>query len=368
MADHQREPIRLTREELYEKVWQTPIVKLAETYGVSDVAIHKACERHCVPKPQRGYWAQVACGLEVERPPLPVVDAATKDVVIGKQQNAVREGSSTPKEIVAVPVPERLTTPHPLVERTLWWMERQQEKDFDYASERQADCLNIDVGKGSVRRGLRIWDALLKALEARGWSASIQGQRWQPKTVISKVGVKLFLRMRERSVSTPHVPSAAEKERMKRYPAFHDVPDKDWKLSGELFLAINDEYGAGMRRPRGDGAKGKLEDRVGDFISVIDEEYASEIVKEKERAEWHRKFQEEQRRREEVERRRKAEEKRIADLEGMAERWHKAERIRRFIACVEERASRQGPLDPQSELGQWIQWARQHAQQIDPMH
>jgi len=87
MTDDQRQPVRLTREEFYQKVWETPVVKLAESFVVSDVAIHKAFEKHDIPKPPRGYWAQLAFGKEVERPPLsPILDSGLNNVVIGQRQ------------------------------------------------------------------------------------------------------------------------------------------------------------------------------------------------------------------------------------------------------------------------------------------
>lgn len=42
------------RKELYEKVWSKPVVKVAEEYGVSDVAIAKVCRKLSVPVPGRG--------------------------------------------------------------------------------------------------------------------------------------------------------------------------------------------------------------------------------------------------------------------------------------------------------------------------
>lgn len=33
-----------------------PIIKIAKDFGVSDVAVHKACDRHGIAKPGRGYW------------------------------------------------------------------------------------------------------------------------------------------------------------------------------------------------------------------------------------------------------------------------------------------------------------------------
>jgi hypothetical protein len=46
------------REELYEKVWSEPVTKVAKGYGVSDVALAKACRKLKVPVPGRGYWAK----------------------------------------------------------------------------------------------------------------------------------------------------------------------------------------------------------------------------------------------------------------------------------------------------------------------
>jgi hypothetical protein len=59
------------RNELYEKVWEKPLKRVAEEYGVSDVAIGKACRKLMIPLPGRGYWAKKAANQPVEpRPPL----------------------------------------------------------------------------------------------------------------------------------------------------------------------------------------------------------------------------------------------------------------------------------------------------------
>ena len=63
---------RYDRERLYEEVWTEPTQKVAKRYGVSDVAIAKACALLNIPKPPRGYWARHAAGRKLpKRPPLP---------------------------------------------------------------------------------------------------------------------------------------------------------------------------------------------------------------------------------------------------------------------------------------------------------
>jgi hypothetical protein len=61
----------MKRSELYEKVWSAPMTKLAKELGISDVGLAKACRRHDVPAPPRGYWAKLAAGHKPPRTPLP---------------------------------------------------------------------------------------------------------------------------------------------------------------------------------------------------------------------------------------------------------------------------------------------------------
>jgi hypothetical protein len=60
------------RERLYAEVWAEPTQKIAERYGISDVALAKVCRQLQVPKPSRGYWAKKASARPVPgRPKLP---------------------------------------------------------------------------------------------------------------------------------------------------------------------------------------------------------------------------------------------------------------------------------------------------------
>lgn len=55
----------LTRKELYELVWQTPMSRLATQYGITGNGLAKICDRMKVPCPPRGYWAKKAAGKKV---------------------------------------------------------------------------------------------------------------------------------------------------------------------------------------------------------------------------------------------------------------------------------------------------------------
>lgn len=48
----------ISKEELQQLVWEMPTERIAEKYGVSDVAIAKRCKKLGIEKPGRGYWAK----------------------------------------------------------------------------------------------------------------------------------------------------------------------------------------------------------------------------------------------------------------------------------------------------------------------
>ncbi|MCL4761636.1 MAG: hypothetical protein KJ018_07605, partial [Burkholderiales bacterium] len=61
----------ITREELHELVWSTPMIKVAEKFEVSGSYLARVCTELRVPRPERGYWAKLAVGKAPQRPALP---------------------------------------------------------------------------------------------------------------------------------------------------------------------------------------------------------------------------------------------------------------------------------------------------------
>jgi hypothetical protein len=82
MADTQGK--RLTRQELYDLVWSEPMTKISARFGISDVAMAKACQKMQVPVPPSGYWARKSAGKSVlafQLPPRPL--GFTDSMVVG---------------------------------------------------------------------------------------------------------------------------------------------------------------------------------------------------------------------------------------------------------------------------------------------
>jgi len=80
MTGEQR-PVSVTRDALYQQVWQKPMNRLALDYGISGNGLAKICDRLKIPYPPRGYWAKKAAGQKVAQYRLPDAASDTPDTV-----------------------------------------------------------------------------------------------------------------------------------------------------------------------------------------------------------------------------------------------------------------------------------------------
>lgn len=72
--------INLTREQIYDLVWSKPMTQVASDLGISDVMLGKICKKRNIPRPQRGYWANLGSSKKkcsFVRPELP--DCSSKE-------------------------------------------------------------------------------------------------------------------------------------------------------------------------------------------------------------------------------------------------------------------------------------------------
>lgn len=61
----------ISREELYELVWQTPMSKLGAQLATNGPGLAALCRKRQIPTPPLGYWQKKAVGRAPEMPPLP---------------------------------------------------------------------------------------------------------------------------------------------------------------------------------------------------------------------------------------------------------------------------------------------------------
>ena len=363
--------IKCTRNELYEKIWNTPTIKLARDFGLSDVALGKICKKHSIPKPPLGYWAKLAHGKAVPRPPLPNIDDQRLEIIeIRKRPLISAETKTHSAELEKEPpiaVPERLTSPRPLVRLTIDALKNSTPDETGILRARTGGCLNVRVGRQSVGRAMRLMDALIKALEARGSTVNVVERDRAHHTCVKMLDETIEIELREGLNRREKQFTAAELREREKYSWLRDRKEYEFYPSGNFIFAILEYCGEGVRKVWSDGKRQRLENCLNSIIAGLGT--AAEGIKTH-RAElerWERERQEQERRRWEEQERRRKEEEKIKDLDKWVAKWEQSLKIRQFVSEV-EKAAAENEAKKTVNLTEWLSWARDYADSIDPIH
>jgi hypothetical protein len=356
----------LTRQELYDRVWATPMSKLCREFGLSDVGLAKICKAHEVPYPPPGYWAKVHSGVPARKLPLkPASDPALDEVRIrgraapeppAAAREAAEAGAAAERQAEnRIEVAATLADPLPLVERTARNLTAAKPGPDGRVRPRAGRCLDVEVSPAQVDRAARLLDALVKALEARGYPVSV-GDEERPKTWVTVLGERMSVRLEEGL------------EHRERVESFFDRRHKhDSVPNGKLVLRIDDTLGWGYRRQWSDGKKA-LDGMLNSVVAGLVKAAETSVGLREENARREREAKEAERRRREAEERQRQEAARVQDFNDKLAAWEQAERVRAFVAAVRADAARRGvAVEPGGELDRWLAWAARRADRVDPL-
>jgi hypothetical protein len=365
----------LKREDLYEQVWSEPVLKAAEKYGITGTALSKICRKAGVPVPPVGYWQRLQYGYKPERPPLPPLkDGARSLIAIGKRAPRPKYSPQVEAQLACeedeknrVRVAARLTRPHPLVRMTADALrQRQPDQSGMLSRPWREKCLDIRVSRAGLPRALRIMDAFLKAVEVRGFRASVEAGE-KAATYVELLGEQVEIALEEKMKRKDHLLTKEESERRAKY-AWSSAPRWDYEPAGILQFRIKEIWGDGARKTWCDGRKQRVEEALNDVIAglvvVAEAKQRHQIEMERQR----RERAEAERRRLELEQRRREEAEQLKALEHEATLWARSQQLRAYIDAVEREALKRGILaEPGSKLYGWLEWARRRADCLDPL-
>jgi len=166
--------LRLTRTELYQRVWSTPVIRLAEQFGITNFLLTGICRKHEIPTPPAGYWSKVAHDKATAQPPLGG-DAQTI-VDIGKAKTpgyrtskpaAPRKMSDPPAVPAYAPkLADRVSAPHSKVAKTLTRL--RAGKGAGLISVMGAGCFKVRATTAVADRVELVLDRLLVKLDEQG--------------------------------------------------------------------------------------------------------------------------------------------------------------------------------------------------------
>lgn len=402
---------KVTREELYNLVWKSPITLLAKDYCMSDVGFSKVCKKLNIPLPPRGYWARVRSGQKVKTPPLP---KPNKDTLLFHHfdfdNNSIKATHLSSIGNIRQ-IPDGSYTFVHLDDQTPSYTREAIEDATKLINKIKTEIRNFKISKTFFPADIKISETnealLLAKLNGRERATpyrkdyfnicvshdmssramvilneiyilvyKFEGQFTQLNTYhsntssnihgISFFGENIQFFIEEKSKRSDYIPN--KEDIRKSIESWRTYPKYTYTPSGEITFRIDFPVWGnhGLRKSWTDKNNRKLEEQIPDIlIGCILAATALRIKKgeEQEKLKLQEAQSQEIRRKEE---KRKNELEYQQHLEEMALSWKKSQTIREFVRETEELAlyKFQNKIPPSLKF--WINRARAYADKIDP--
>lgn len=354
----------LTRQELYDLVWSTPMTKAAEGLGLSDRGLAKICARHRVPSPPRGYWAKKEAGKKIrEAIFVPIDDPLLDKILISPQIDnlpdpvrAVIEKRRSERKAAIVrpmqastmksPSNKPVRDPHSCIQATAAKLRRAKPSQAGVIEAIGPGLCGVCVSEKTVERVIFILHRLANACEARGIKFSPADNQMRCTMGADVVTFEI----KERTKQVPHVlteKEMAEQERYQKrldllprggnewdaYGIFAPSPPKfDTIRTGELNVEVHGWGGDGLRRAWRDGKTQIIEGLIDDIVDGLEAHIVAIRHRREEFARAEAERKELQRRRCLAKARLERESERRTLLNKLIRTEQRAERLREWIA------------------------------------
>ncbi len=345
------------RQELYDKLWQFPLRKLAPEYNISDVGLAKVCRKLEIPLPGLGHWTKIACGQTIPRPPLPEVENLPVLIrQIREPETPVLAEDAPQLERIerlaatATPSVTKAMLAHPLIEKTRVALTGVRATDGKLWASQEVECLDLRITKDCLARALRIMAALAHLLEQEGFKVVVEKKATE-STSATVYGEKIRFGLIERSRQVKPTPKPNGSSPYSYNPIRLEP-------TGILSIEVWNYYSGGPQKVWRDRESAKLEEQlpkcVAGMMRIALKERADEKARRVRELAREKRIAAVEAELEKIE----AEEKKIRVLRKEATAWHRAERIREYVAAVRE----SGVKD-----AEWIAWAERQVARLDPL-
>lgn len=359
--------VTLTRKELYEQVWETPMIKLAKQYCMSDQALRKICKKNDIPIPSVKYRSRKFSGHKVSKTPLLGDPSITISILVRDEAQEIQQKiAKTNPDVMVFNVPAELHSFHNITRQI-----KQKMKDRHAYIEGAFRFKQMCLSKENWDRGIRIFDTLIKCLEKNYGRVEIDNNGAFIKLKRSCLHVYINEKIEKIDITPPPTPEQKQKMEADPYWAKWYYPHTyEYKPTNMMTLMITGggSYEIAARRNFKDNTKQVLEDQIKDILIAIirlaDIEETELIKREHERL---------KREREDRVRKQKQQKiqecyKELEDLENDVKQWQRAEQIREFVkAKVRYGLANPDKINSYTELRQWVKRSYSYADALDPV-
>lgn len=361
---------RITREELYAKVWQTPMIRLAEEFGITGNGLAKICDRMDVPYPPRGYWAKKAAGKPVvtfKLPPIkagvpPATDIQRTPPKPAPLPKAEKSASLAAAKVEGIKVPDTMDDLHPQVKAWLAEHKKEQrEREIEGRRRGRDSWWARSPIPNLTERDLyrfRVSSAIFRAVEKAGGKIDTTPINGHVCFLID--GHKVEVNIVEKLVK-----SLKPREQTDGWTAYPGHHQSGLASSGFLRVSFTSYV---MGKPQWlETDKKTIADMLPEIVGTIMAAGPTLEQQRIEREEAHRRYQEEEARRYEAQRLREIDDKRWKRFREHAANWDERGRLLPFIAELDARLKVEGDVTVGDRpLSAWIDWARARVDALDP--
>lgn len=277
-------PLRITRSELYERAWATPIIRLAEEFGITNFLLAGICRNHQIPTPPAGHWSKVAHDKSLSRPPLAGDGEVLVD--IGQVKTPGYRASKPvklhkPTDQTPLPAPSAAPAElHSKVTKTV--VRLRAGKGDGLVRVGGAGCFKVTASVAMADRVALVLDILLVKTEEQGWRVKATEQRLELDLDGEAIGFEL-IELTDRIV---HKITDAEREAQEKYRAriaqarktgayvspwdAPKIPDWDYIPNGKLSLVLDETASyRGVRRTFSDRKTQRVETLIDCVIEAL---------------------------------------------------------------------------------------------------
>lgn len=335
--------LNCSRKELYDKVWNEPLTKIAKEYDISYSKLRETCKTHNIPVPPNGYWMKLKYAKPTNQKPL-----------IGNHNVEIRIAPNLPK-LDKNKLPEKLKVPKklpkkldPIVAATKAYLENGNKPPrtiHAYLERNDHGTISCSVNKTQESRALRLLNTLVIELKALGYHFKFN---YYNCFLIMK-GLEFEMSMREKYKRVP-----------REKPSWEGQTD----LIPTGFLLIHFKHRYSSERVFHDTKTITLEERLPRILQILQNWSEKEYAEHLQHLEWS-KAQEEREKQEKLFREKRDHEiKRFEEFIKQSERWEFVQRLRAFVKEYENKLAN---IDtPTSDQQDFIDFAKRKIDWLDP--
>jgi len=347
----------VTRDALFNAVWDRPLNQVAVDYGITGTGLAKLCDRHAIPRPPQGHWIKAEHGKAARRPALPEAKDGTPTLITivpqgpnvrssGNAGDGLAEaGLEAPKASTMV-VPKRLANPHPIVQR---WLDDYQRSTFRASQDHTGWAIKPSPWTEIDRRRHRIISTILKSLSTTGIAAEQDAN----KLCICRGPDRVEIALREKR---KQIKRAINKEE-RRWLYDDRTHVTELEPTGTLLFEIK-EWLSGIKKTWQEKDESLLEEEVPEIVRTLILALHLQKQRRLEREAQHREYERKRQLELETQRQREREQKRWDDLVAHAKAWKERELVREFLDKPGNVEAIQDRLADGLSTEDWNAWLR----------